>query len=71
MKHIIIGGLKTSAVVGTILLVINQYEALFGDAPLNWFKAILTYCVPFIVFSYGALSAQKHNRKEGEPNKEL
>jgi len=63
MKTLILGGLKTAAVVGTILLIINQFEALFGSAEFNWFKAILTYCVPFIVFTYGALSA-KNNQKE-------
>tara|TARA_Y100000034_G_C6602161_1_gene262006 strand:- start:161 stop:352 length:192 start_codon:yes stop_codon:yes gene_type:complete len=63
MKQLILGGLKTSAVVGTILLSINQYEALLGQQDINWFKAILTYCVPFLVFCYGALSA-KNNQNE-------
>jgi len=47
----------TSAVVGTILTLINQGPALFegslaGD--LAW-KIPLTYCVPFLVASWGAL----------------
>lgn len=48
----------TSAVVGTILTLINQGPALFaGDASadLAW-KIPLTYCVPFLVASWGALS---------------
>lgn len=57
-KEMILGGLKTAAVVGTILLLINQYDALFGDTPINWFKAILTYCVPFVVFNYGMYKAK-------------
>ena len=63
MSKIILGGIKTSAVVGTILLLINQYEAIFADASINWFKALLTYCVPFIVFSYGVMSGQKGQEK--------
>lgn len=59
MKEMIVGGLKTAALVGTILLVINQYDALFGDQPFNWLKAILTYCVPFIVFNYGLIKGKR------------
>ena len=47
----------TSAVVGTILTLINQGPMLFdGDFPgaLAW-KVPLTYCVPFLVASWGAL----------------
>lgn len=61
MKEMIVGGLKTAAIVGTILLLINQYDALFGDQPFNWLKAILTYCVPFAVFNYGMLKGKKEN----------
>lgn len=42
-------GLLTSAVVGTILTLINQYNSIFGSADLNWISLILTYCVPFCV----------------------
>ena len=47
----------TSAVVGTILTLINQGPMLFdGDFPsaLAW-KVPLTYCVPFLVTTWGAL----------------
>ena len=50
-----------ATVVGTILLLINQYDALFGDSQLRVIPAILTYCVPFIVFIAGQLS-----KKPGE-----
>ena len=49
--------LKVAAVVGSILLLINQYDALFGQAPFRWVPAILTYCVPFSVFIAGQRSA--------------
>ena len=45
-------------VVGTILNVINQGDALLGTAPVNWFKIVLTYCVPYVVCTYGAVSSQ-------------
>jgi len=44
-------------VVGTILNLINQWEACFGSAPIVWTKLVLTYCVPFCVTTYGTLSA--------------
>ena len=49
--------LLTSAVVGTVLVAINQGTVIVaGDAAwdLAW-KAPLTYCVPFLVASWGAL----------------
>ena len=49
----------TAVVVGSILLLINQYDALFGPHPINWIKAGLTYCVPFCVYLYGAHSNSK------------
>ena len=45
-------------VVGTILNLINQGDALFGAMPINWFKIILTYFVPYAVCTYGAVSFQ-------------
>ena len=46
-------------VVGSILNVINQGDALFnGDAVVVW-KILLTYCVPYCVATYGAVSARK------------
>ena len=47
----------TSAVVGTILVAINQGTVIVGgdgSADLAW-KIPLTYCVPFLVASWGAL----------------
>ncbi len=50
---------KTALIVGTVLLLINQFDALFYDAPFRFVPAILTYGVPFVVFLYGHLS-QNH-----------
>jgi hypothetical protein len=43
-------------VVGTLLNLINQGDALFGGATVNWTKAVLTYFVPYAVATYGAVS---------------
>ena len=43
-------------IVGTVLNLINQGDALLGLASINWLKLILTYCVPYVVSTYGAVS---------------
>ena len=57
--------LKRSAivavVVGTILTLLNQGDGLFSG---NWNNALywkipLTYCVPFLVATYGSLAAAR------------
>jgi ABC-type uncharacterized transport system permease subunit len=52
--------LCVALVVGTILNLINQGDALFGAAPVNWIKIFLTYLVPYAVCTYGAVSYQLH-----------
>ena len=50
--------LMASAVVGTLLTLLNQGDFLISgnwDSALYW-KIPLTYCVPFLVATYGALS---------------
>jgi methyl-accepting chemotaxis protein len=41
-------------IVGSTLLCINQFDALFGQAEIRLMPAILTYIVPFIVFLIGS-----------------
>jgi hypothetical protein len=50
--------LYIALVVGTVLNLINQGDALLGTASINWLKLILTYCVPYAVCTYGAVSHQ-------------
>jgi hypothetical protein len=44
-------------VVGTVLIAINQGDLLLGGrwVPALWWKIPLTYLVPFLVATYGAL----------------
>jgi hypothetical protein len=50
--------LVVALLVGTILNLINQGDALFGAASLNLTKILLTYAVPYFVATYGAVSYQ-------------
>ena len=52
--------LTVALVVGTILNLINQGDALLGDAPLVLWKLLLTYFVPFAVASYGSYAAVRN-----------
>ncbi len=50
--------LIVALVVGSLLNLINQGDAILGAAPLNWLKLGLTYCVPYLVCTYGAVAAK-------------
>jgi len=52
-----------AAVVGTILNLINQSDAMMGAEPIVWGKIVLTYMVPFVVSTYAAWSALKASGK--------
>jgi methyl-accepting chemotaxis protein len=58
-RELVLKALAVAALVGTILLVINQYDALFGNEPIRIIPAVLTYIVPFIVFLAGNLSKSR------------
>ncbi len=45
-------------IVGTVLNLINQGDALFAGATLVAWKIALTYCVPYCVSTYGAVTAR-------------
>jgi hypothetical protein len=43
-------------VVGTVLNLINQGDALLAGSPIDWTKILLTFAVPYCVSTYGAVS---------------
>jgi hypothetical protein len=49
--------LLVALVVGTVLNAINQGPELIGGEPVVLWKLLMTFCVPFLVASYGAYSA--------------
>jgi hypothetical protein len=50
-----------AVIVGTILNLINQGDALIGGQPLVLWKLVLTYMVPYCVSSYGAVTALRNS----------
>lgn len=48
--------LKLALVVGSILSLINQTNAILGPEKINWIKLCLTYCVPYLVSTYTSIS---------------
>jgi len=48
--------LAAAIVVGTVLNLINQGDALFAGGSLDWLKLVLTYIVPYCVATYGAVA---------------
>src|SRR5712691_10351394 len=59
--------LYVALVVGTVLNLINQGDALLGVASFNWLKAVLTYAVPYAVCTYGAVAHQLSRHSPAEP----
>jgi len=49
---------RVALVVGTILTLINQGDALFGPGRVSLFKAALTYAIPYLVSTHGAVTAR-------------
>jgi len=55
--------LATMLLVGSVLNVINQGDAFWSGTAVNWWKLLLTYCVPFCVATFGAYSAFGQQKK--------
>ena len=53
-----------SGVVGTVLTLTNQYEAVMGEQALNLIKAMVTYAIPFCVSLTSALIEKKSMMKD-------
>ena len=54
-------------IVGVILNLINQGDALFGHGHINLTKIVLTFVVPYCVATYGAVSFRMSGRTQGHP----
>jgi hypothetical protein len=60
--------LWVALVVGTILNLINQGDRLLSGQHLDFTKIVLTYLVPFLVSTYGAVSFRLHAAQgDGDP----
>lgn len=59
---------RVSLVVGSLLVLINHWEALFGDATLNLFKVALTYMVPWGVVTWTSVMRDRELAALGTPS---
>lgn len=66
--HVFKASLRTALVVGLILNVINQWEAITGSADFSLPHLVMNFFVPFLVSSYSAarneVSRSGNNPKE-------
>ncbi len=54
--------IKVSAVVGTVLNLINQGQGLLGGGAISWPHLLLNYVVPFCVSAYSAVKVRGANQ---------
>lgn len=54
--------LIVALIIGTIINLINQGDALVAGHALNWIKIGLSYVLPYCVATYGAVSVQMSRR---------
>lgn len=59
--------LWVAVVVGVLLNGINQGDAILSGDAVVWWKVALTFCVPFLVATYGAYSALALQAPRTEP----
>jgi hypothetical protein len=60
--------LIVAMVVGTVVNLINQGDAIFNGLPLNVHKLMATYLVSYFVGTYGAVSFRLHMARLGKPD---
>ncbi len=58
-KEVRMRALKVAAVVGTMLVAINQGDAILAATiqASQWVQIALTYCVPYCVSTYSSVKA--------------
>lgn len=65
-KGIVRRAFFTALIVGTILNLIAQGDHLFNGREIVIWKILLTYCVPYCVATYGAVSARLESYKRAD-----
>jgi D-sedoheptulose 7-phosphate isomerase len=58
--------LKVALIVGPLLTVINQWQAVAGTVPLDWTKVVLTLLVPYCVATLGAVGMRRKYLAEAD-----
>lgn len=65
-KGIVRRSVYVGAIVGTVLNLIAQGDFLVDGVALNWWKIVLTFCVPYCVATYGACTARLETYRRQE-----
>lgn len=60
--------LMVALIVGSILNLINQFDAIFGDSSINLFKLCLTYTVPYLVSWFSSTMAMQDQQNATPDN---
>ncbi|MDF1821980.1 MAG: nitrate/nitrite transporter NrtS [Alcanivoracaceae bacterium] len=55
-RQTVLTATRLALVVGPLLILINQWDALFGTTAFNAWKAALTMVVPYCVSTWTAVS---------------
>ncbi len=64
-RPVLTGGLKVSAVVGTLLNLVNQGPAIFAGTEPNWAGLVANYLIPFCVSVYSGARIHMRSRAAG------
>lgn len=65
-RETMVRSLKVALIVGTALNLINQGDAMMNSEPVNVFKCLLTYAVPYCVATYGAVAALRARQQHSD-----
>lgn len=53
-RRIVMNALRIALLVGTVLNLVNQGEAILAGVSVSWIHLLLNYWVPYCVASYSA-----------------
>ena len=56
-RDVVISSLKVCVLVGTVLVLINYFDRILAGtlSDIDYFKILLTYCVPYCVSTYASV----------------
>lgn len=61
-KHIVTNACRIAIVVGTVLNIINQSEAILAGHGIAWGHVVMNYIVPYCVATYSAVKNELNRR---------
>jgi hypothetical protein len=61
-KHIVVNACRIALVVGTVLNLINQGDAILAGQGISWGHITMNYLVPYCVATYSAVKNELNRR---------